>query len=433
MSHSSLWTHLDFNNIDKTRTYIQRSKSSPLNIFVSNRGEARLNRALSLVIPHIPRLRSFVIYADSIPDILRDFCCTAPILEDLVIDTISPDAQILDHTLFDGNLSSLRELSLVGVATHLPWTNMANLKVFHLSCPEGHEVTLTQLLDFLESAPLLHTVEIVDSIPSSSDAPPERILLLHHLSTLSITADSVRPILNHLYIPIGASLRVWTVFSDEEPPLRGYLPEGSPNIRNLSHITAINLCFHSEDKCAQLSGPSGTFRLVAHSENPTWSTTDHRILHSLSPCILSTTQRLTISDYKHHYATKVEESPVFHTLSSMENLQTLLLSECNNRPFIFALDPEKNPSQLVLCPSLKEIVLYDILFSHMEHLINMAERRALRGAKLASITITGLGTPAPEKEVSELREHATHVEYKANAPPHSWDDVPDESGSGIGG
>ena len=32
ISRSSLWTRLDFTNVDKTRTYIHRSKSSPLEI-----------------------------------------------------------------------------------------------------------------------------------------------------------------------------------------------------------------------------------------------------------------------------------------------------------------------------------------------------------------------------------------------------------------
>ena len=109
-----------------------------------------------------------------------------------------------------------------------------------------------RLLDFLESAPLLNTIHILDSIPNSSDAPPKRIVPLHHLNALTTTADRVLSLLNHLYIPTGTSLRLWTVFGGQVSPLLDYLPETSPNIRNLSHITAVNLAFYPENKDVQL-------------------------------------------------------------------------------------------------------------------------------------------------------------------------------------
>ena len=150
------------------------------------------------------------------------------------------------------------------------------------SFPPRHTVTVTRLLDFLESAPLLHTIYMVDSIPNSSDSPPGRVVSLRRLNTLTIYADPVHSILNHLCIPTGASLMVWTTFRGEASPLLYYLPETSPNISNLWHITAVNLCFHAKDKCAQLSGPSGSLRLFARWEDrviPSF-TMDHRSLHS---------------------------------------------------------------------------------------------------------------------------------------------------------
>ena len=176
-----------------------------------------LNQALSLVIPQIPRFRSLTICTDAIPDALRHFRCRAPLLQDLVIDV-----------LFDGDLSSLHELSLVGVTTDLPWTNMANLGILNLSFPPRHTVTVTRLLDFLESAPLLHTIDMVDSIPNSSDSPPGRVVSLRRLNTLTIYADPVHSILNHLCIPTGASLMVWTTFRGEASPLLYYLLEPLP-------------------------------------------------------------------------------------------------------------------------------------------------------------------------------------------------------------
>lgn len=127
-------------SVDKTQTYIRRSKPSPLRVHV----EVYLDQALSLVIPQIPRLRSLTICTDAIPDALRHFRCRAPLLQDLVIDVTSP-GQILDSALFDGDLSSLHELSLVGVTTDLPWTDMANLGILLSSKTHGHRDSTPRL------------------------------------------------------------------------------------------------------------------------------------------------------------------------------------------------------------------------------------------------------------------------------------------------
>ncbi|KAF9790599.1 hypothetical protein BJ322DRAFT_400046 [Thelephora terrestris] len=69
ISRSSLWTQLDFVNVDKTRTYIERSGASPLEISLK-RGYrwADLKDAFSLVIPHIDRVKALRTSADVFPD-----------------------------------------------------------------------------------------------------------------------------------------------------------------------------------------------------------------------------------------------------------------------------------------------------------------------------------------------------------------------------
>jgi hypothetical protein len=59
MSRPSLWTRFDFDNIGKTRIYIQYSQSSPFNICV---GAAKgIDDAFRPIIPHTHRLRSMII------------------------------------------------------------------------------------------------------------------------------------------------------------------------------------------------------------------------------------------------------------------------------------------------------------------------------------------------------------------------------------
>jgi len=434
-SCSSLWTRLDFTNVEKTRTYIRRSQSSPLEIYLENSEDLNyLDDAFSLVIPHLHRLKSLAIDADVLPDVFRHFRCQTPLLEELSILLYNDHNQVFDSALFGGDLSSLRKLTLSGTITitHFPWNNMANLKVLNLrSWASGYNVT--QLLDFFESAPLLHTVKLEDSIPDSSDAPPQRIVLLPHLKTLTIVAGPPHSILlDHLCIPAGASLNVRFNCSSDKTPILDCFPEPPANLKNLSHITMVNLGFYRENKFVQLNGPSGSLRVLARWVH--WGIDsydmDRRILHCLAPPILLTTQRLAISNYTHSNPFEAEEPPIFQTLSSTDNLRTLILTKCDILPFILALDPEENPSKLALCPKLKELVLYvesqDKFY--IDHLVSMAKNRALGGAKLSSIIIVDLGELTPDEEVFELREYVTHVECRVEDAPPTWDSIPGEIG-----
>ena len=419
ISRPSLWTSLTFTDIDKTRTFIERSKSSPLNIYASNvNGETFLDDALSLVIPHIPRLKSLSFNFDAIPETLRNFHCHVPLLEVLEICINSPQAQILDIPLLNGDLPSLRTLSLIGDVIQLPQKKMSSLKEFCLSCTPGR-VTVTQSLNFLKSAPLLHTINIGDSIPNSSDSPSERIVTLGHLKALDITTDMAHQICKHLRIPAGVSFSVSAPIRNEAFPPLELLRGTSPNIENLSHITTIDLCFESDGKLAALSGPSGSFRLSCWRENPAISSTtiDNHFFRSISPRILSTTERLTISDHVHPDPTDVEAWPTFQTLLSTNNPHTLALYRCNDKPFIFALDPGKNSFEIVLCPSSKELILSVHPWGLTDGLVSMAKGRASRGARLSSITIIPGAISVWETEVSELREHVTRLDCKVGP---SW-------------
>ena len=190
ISRSSLRTTLDLMNVEKIRTYIQCSKSSPLKIYLYENeveGVTYLEGAFSLPMRHTRRLKSLKIRGHN---------------------------PTFDSRLFGRDLSSLRELAILGTITWLPWNNvnMTNLRVFKLgSWTPIYGVT--QLLDLLESSPLLHTVKLFGSIPDSSNAPPQRTVLLPHLNDLVVHADQPHSIvLNHLRIPMGASISQYSRF-----------------------------------------------------------------------------------------------------------------------------------------------------------------------------------------------------------------------------
>ena len=441
VSRSSLWTNLDFKNVEKTRTYIQRSRCSPLNISLqkSSKDITYLDDAFSLVIPHIHRLKSLAIIASVLPDVLSHFRCPTPLLEKLDIHIpflAEPDSSRISGALFNGELPSLRELYLCGVITDLAWRNTWNLTVFTLSNPQdfkGFKLSVTQILDFFESAPFLQRVEFYYPFPNSSDAPPGRIVPLRRLKTLALGTHSPPSVLfNHLHIPTGAALMLCNRTKSEEFSPLDYLPDKFPNFENLSHITMVNLCLARDTKSVRLGGPSGSLRLVSDLSDaralPS-ATVDHRVLRSIGPPRLPTIQRLAVAEYTHTPQAGVEECPVFRTLCSLETLRTLVLFYSDTLPFILALNPEKNSSEIVPCPNLEELIIYPL--SHPRHgdLVEMSRSRDSKGAKLSSIVIIDTQECSMEEEVSKLKENVTHVEYRRESYSFTrpgWDGVLDE-------
>ena len=159
---SSLWTCFYCVDTDKTRVYLERSKSSPIRLQIDREDGLSPHDPLFQVIPHtISRLKSLSmkITPESISEIATHLSHPAPLLEDLSIDCgyeFEPwDNPVLTTSLFDGNLSSLRILDLRYVRTALPWRNMVNLTSFALGVTPPGEVSMGQLLDFFESSPRL--------------------------------------------------------------------------------------------------------------------------------------------------------------------------------------------------------------------------------------------------------------------------------------
>jgi hypothetical protein len=313
---------------------------------------------------------------------------------------------------------------LENVSPKKTWNNLANHRVLHL----GHRFfwqSVTLLLDIFESVPLLHTVNLHGPIRGPSEMP-ERIVPLHHLKALYFLGkDPHLTLLRHLHIPVGALLVSGFTFRGGEFPLLNYLPERSPNFNNLSHVTSVNLLLDCVQKNVRLSRPSESLRMQALMEdkNPPFSyTANCQILHSLRNQ-MSSVGRVTITEYRDSMSPKVEECPIFQTLLSPKHIRTLILIDCDNRPFARALDPEGNPSNVVLCNKMEELVLYVRRWSLFDagQLDRTVKNRASRGAKL-SITLFEMDGTGSRQE-SKPEEHAIlSVSYRlrrARAP--GWD------------
>ena len=434
ISRASLWTSLDCENLDKTGVYIQHSRGSPLEVSFAACGPTRLPKdTFRLVLQHIDRLKALTLYgtSHSILNLVKRFSLPAPLLEKLDIRVLSLDSATVTSTIFGGNLSSLRELRLWGVLTSLPWKNMSNLTTLDFHGGSDDNISTTQLLNFFEHAPLLSHIRLIDSLPDSSNAPAERVVSLPHLTWLKVSAGPVHSILlNHLHIPTGASMTLDFEFDGESSPIMDYLPITLNNLKNISHITSINLAFNS-GVAMRVNGPSGGLYVVGTWDSPEIPSPmlNHQILRSLNQLSISTTERLAISQYHVLAHPKTEDSGAYQVLLPMNNLRTLTLINCHNMSFILALSPNRNTSNTVVCPELEDLVLYILRRrdkSHVDGLLEMAMERASRGAKLSSIVIVCPRELLSAKKMSNLRNYARRVEYRLDNTTPRWDILPGE-------
>jgi len=119
IARPSLWDRLGCTNTNKTRVYIERSKSSPLELSLYKHGDATyLDDAFILVVPHITRLKSLNVEGTGtlLQSLAPYLSCPTPLLGELTIELVCHPTPLLDHTLHqqdckqlisDGNLSSL--------------------------------------------------------------------------------------------------------------------------------------------------------------------------------------------------------------------------------------------------------------------------------------------------------------------------------------
>ena len=431
-SRSSLWANFDCEDADKTRVYLERSKTSPINLLLGGNPEMPPRDLFFQVIPHATtRLKCLIIRGTSekLRDIAKELSHPAPLLETLTIEvecgcSLHCNAP-LTPALFNGGLSSLRTLHLYSVYTELPWRNMVSLTSFMLGFTSPGNVSLGHLLDFLEGAPHLRNVQLY-SATSTSDAQNGRLVSLACLKRMVILGNEPSsPLLDHLLIPVGAKLttRVGADLFDstlEGSVLNGHLPKSLDNLRNLSDFTKICLRVSVPYARIRFSGPNGRVNTVPMTPQiaPT-----RRVFESLARFDTSKTERLKIIG-----GSLLDSCSVHRALLRMKDLRVLTISRSKN---IFALIDTL--CDHVVCPNLEEVVLepreggekFDI-----QKVIGMAAKRASRGAKLKSLRIVG-GDRSVQIRASGLEEHVSHVEFSPGVAAVSDDsddsDVSDNS------
>jgi len=119
-----LWADLNYVRGDKTRVYLERSKSSPINLSLSRHSRLSPHDHLFHITPHvIRRLKSLAVWGTmgNLQDITTQLTHPAPLLGylSIIVNHKSEPERIptLESAILDGDLSSLRKLCLEYVRT----------------------------------------------------------------------------------------------------------------------------------------------------------------------------------------------------------------------------------------------------------------------------------------------------------------------------
>ena len=396
VSRSSLWTNLNCLNLDKTRVYLERSTSSPINLSLDC-GDVDLSDPFFEFIPGITeRLKS--LYIDVDPEDIRlvgtHLPHSAPLLEVLSIEGSSDPT--LPPTLFNGDLPSLHKLCLKNVRTELPWRNMVNLKIFTLTYSSRSSISIGQFLDFFESAPHLREVDIFPP-GKISGTRTGRLVPLACLQRMDASGHLSSLLFDHLLIPVGARLRMGVDLSN--PPIEGHPPRFIDNLRNLSNFTTINLA-HGQVGLT-FSGPNGEVKMVPR-------VTNSLTIESLTHFDTLKTERLEIM-----WGESSPRGPFYQALLRMKDLRALALYQCNDLlAFIRALDPSMNSSGIMPCPRLEELVITCNEGFDTKRVAGTVAARASKGAKLKTVRIYGWRWAVyPRADMLELEKHVAHLEF----------------------
>ena len=402
-SRPTLWTNLNFVDTDKTLAYLDRSRSSPIDVRLDMYEGLSSYDPFLQVIPHIiARLKSMVIRGFPVEDfqhITAQLSPHAPLLETLEIDVdcecSAQRGPVIATTLFNGDLSSLRKLRLDCIRTELPWRNMVNLTSFTLGYSSPGDSSVRHLLDFFESAPHLREIQLQFATPTFG-TQTGRLVSLGHLKRMDISWG--RPpslLLDHLLVPTGAK---FTMQVDSRGSL--HLPESFDFLEEFSRFR-IHLHVRGFYPSIQFNAPNCQISIVPATP-PT--TSNCRVFESLARFDPSNVKRLRLVEgglMRHDGRDHVR------ILGRMEDLRALTISHCTGLPrFLPFFDGSG------LCMKLEEFILEpraDREKFDIQNVIQLAAKRASLGKPLKSVRIVSWDK-SMQASALKLREYVSHAE-----------------------
>jgi len=290
VSSSSLWTCFQFqkesrHDIDRTLTYLERSKSAPIDVrIVKNYWKGNLD-VLEYLAPHIARTRSLAIQTSHMDDAYTAsllFCNPAPLLQHLEIFSASEVVAPLPDNFLGQRAPSLRSVNFVHMCPTLESLfPLPNLTEFHLSLGPATPFRVGALFRFLSESPLLQKIQINVHNWSVQDVSLDKVISLESLVELDCGCNRTGQIIPFLRLPRLKRLQVTSLGLEQAQTLADVLPYGGRALLAgvtkmfydsdpYTHSHRIELSGNGVDMSLRAFGAVANATLVDWSPDQTW-------------------------------------------------------------------------------------------------------------------------------------------------------------------
>lgn len=299
LASPSLWNVVKSGNEARMRACTYRSQSYPLFMDIRHPGQEdvlcdavffRL-KSLTLNLPMVNLTKP-----------LGRLVSPTPMLEDLSI-TATDSGDYLPF-LKTGDFFMLCRLHLDGVSPNLTHLPIPHLRILHLENLQNIP-RMPDLLRFLERTPWLEELVLINAGPEGDREPPERVISLRALRTLTLRGTVVKAkLLQHLALPAPVNIHLAGRFNQRlDGLMEEFLPPCLDNLPIMSTFTSLSITSTSRSSCdMHFSGEKGKLSIAVKNENlrgmlahgQLAPPTANLCLQRLTPLVLDTVTHLTL-------------------------------------------------------------------------------------------------------------------------------------------
>ena len=414
ISSPSLWTCFQFQSShdrDRTLTYLERSKSAPIDVSIDTSSAENLDVLESLA-PHIARTRSLIIQASQdIHTASLLFCNPAPLLQHLEISSTSEDVVHLPENFLGQQAPSLCSVNFSHICPTLESLfPLPNLTEFYLSLGTTSPFRVGALFLFLSESPLLQKVRINVHNRSVQGVSPDKVILLESLVELYCGYNWASQILPFLRLPRLKRLRVTSIALRQAQTLTDVLPYGGRAL--LAGVTKMlyfyNQYTHSNRVELSGDGVGVSFSALGAMANTTlvdWSPDQTCIPFG------------QIEDLKFEGASPTPTAVPIN-VSALENLRVLrvvLRGEEPTKGLLRSLHPGPGAAE-VPCRSLQEIEVKHPCWRSQgplpRLLVSLVRERKRAGYRLRFVSLVDGRRGYDLDLLEELRKHVGEVRVR---------------------
>ncbi|KAF9783368.1 hypothetical protein BJ322DRAFT_1070495 [Thelephora terrestris] len=274
----SLWTRLDGKGVEKSRAWVERSGTLPIQLWVQGSPNPEVFEFLAshssrLEVVFLPRVkpRDHSIFTHShLAKLLRP----APLLRHICVYALKTFDALVPMT---GEFPSLESMRVSGVQmpiTNLRTPNLRRLELAGAFDPES-------LFDLLESSPLLAYLDLTLFLRQGVPVSTGRKVSLEKVKQANFSRDGFK-MLPRLLLPTSNEITVdlpshWQHDNDiDNTPLLSHLLDSLPMFRQ---VRSMSFLVTSPNQTISTEGPNGKFVLLTdHDNEPIRSITLLRLL-----------------------------------------------------------------------------------------------------------------------------------------------------------